>query len=218
MVTWNNRIGHRGRSPHLWLRKAQRMYKFFGESIPDVCVVVGEDYTKEGKWSHTTYRLELAPGVKHFAFHSGWETGTIREGVGGGDTWASFASLLGVPLAEARRFLGEIAPASAAYYDKVEAELSALYELGGEDVSLQTLTFGNPTNRQIAAGWWEAPVVILDENGNVCGKIVNQNGTYVSYHDAVEVMFTKTMSGHHGGYVELTALLPSEWSLRKEDK
>ena len=214
-ITWSDGMGSRGRRARLWLRdRAGTMHAFGGETIPGVAVVVGSDYTKNGKWSANTYRIALSPGVVEFPFMSGWETGTIREGLGAGDTWQSFANRLGIKRSEAQRFLRSVAAKAADHYDKVEAEVAALVEAGGEDISLHTLCFGNPTNRQMADGWWSKPILILDETGKEVGRIVEED-TYVSCHDMVEVIDVDYSPGPHGGYVDLTVAMPSAWSLRK---
>ena len=62
--------------------KEEQAYEFQGESIPGVCVVLSEEYNKNGKWSYTAYRLALASNVDAVQF-SGWgwlrQMGSISE-------------------------------------------------------------------------------------------------------------------------------------------
>lgn len=83
MFIWSDQMGHRGRGAWLLLVDSEgHIHRFTGENILGVCAVVGTDYKKAGKWSHTTYRLELAPGVRAIAGRDGWETGRFVEGLG----------------------------------------------------------------------------------------------------------------------------------------
>jgi hypothetical protein len=81
-VTWSDQIGSRGRKAHLWLvTPAGAVHVFTGESIAGVAAVVGREFEKKGKWSHTTFRLELGAGVRAVPFLDGWERGTLAEGL-----------------------------------------------------------------------------------------------------------------------------------------
>lgn len=78
-MQFDNQLGSRDLS-HLNLLLAtvndqQLLFQFEGKSIPGVCRVVSEEYTKNGKWSHTTWSVELAPGITGFAFSQDWGTG-----------------------------------------------------------------------------------------------------------------------------------------------
>ena len=59
---WSDGIGSRGRNSFLLFVRGDEVIVFHGQDIPGVVVVRGTDYTKSGKWSHTTYRLQLADG------------------------------------------------------------------------------------------------------------------------------------------------------------
>lgn len=166
--TWSNEMGHRGRAA--WLLLVDRdglVHAFSGESIPTVCVVRNRDFSKCGKWSHTTYLLQLASGVRALAGRDGWETGRFDEGLACVaqvpviDTWAACANALGVTVQEAKRFLREWRPKAAERLDSIEAELVALEEsdesAGGDGVEKITISFGSPTRKQREAGFWTAP-------------------------------------------------------------
>lgn len=69
--TWSNQMGERRRAA--WLLLVDRggtVHAFSGESIPAVCVVRNREFTKCGKWSHTTYRIQLASGVRALAWRT----------------------------------------------------------------------------------------------------------------------------------------------------
>ncbi len=104
---------------------------FRGKTIPGVLAVVGESYTKNGKWSHTTYQLMLGNGVEAIPGKDGWESGTFCEGLAAAtrlptSRWHEVAEALKVSLEEAKRFLQEWKPKAAARLDQVEADIAAL--------------------------------------------------------------------------------------------
>ncbi|NCC41917.1 MAG: hypothetical protein EOM21_21405, partial [Gammaproteobacteria bacterium] len=83
VITLNNQLGPRSLS-HLNLLLARvgekdLIVEFRGESIPGVARVVKEDYTENGKWSHSTWQVELAEGIAGFTFSQDWETGRYLE-------------------------------------------------------------------------------------------------------------------------------------------
>lgn len=52
-----------GRTSRLWLFKDGKVFPFLGSAIPGVCAVLQERYTKNGKWSHSEFRLALGDTV-----------------------------------------------------------------------------------------------------------------------------------------------------------
>lgn len=50
------------------------VFPFEGKSIPGIIQVIREDYTKNGKWSHTTWTVEPANGVYCATVSQDWET------------------------------------------------------------------------------------------------------------------------------------------------
>jgi hypothetical protein len=98
-------------------------------------VVRGTDYTKQGIWSYTTYRLQIATGVREIAGRDGWETGRFTEGLGAAvgvptpDTWADVATALGVSVPRAMEFLRNWRPGAAESLDSVERSLNTLEAL-----------------------------------------------------------------------------------------
>lgn len=208
-ITWSDCLGHRSRQPWLLLIEGDTIHSFTGKDIPGVVVVKGTDYSKNGKWSHNTFRLLVQNGVRHIAMHSGWETGTFAEGLARvlykqtPDTWIELAGLLGVSVDSAKAFLVAHRPKQAEEMDARESAMEKLDdeappELEGEKM---VVTFGSPTNRQIRAGWWSAPkgvcegvtVELIDAEkdwakGNV--RIVGAEGV---------VLDVRQSFGMHGG-------------------
>lgn len=65
IVTYNNGIGNRNRQCRLMIYTRNRIWDFDGSDIPGIAMVIGTpDYTRKGKWSNTTYKIQLAAGVK----------------------------------------------------------------------------------------------------------------------------------------------------------
>lgn len=166
-IEWSNRIGSRECRPFLLLIKGDEVIPFAGSNIPGVVVVRGTDYTKQGKWSHTTYRLQVVDGVRHIAGRDGWETGRFVEGLGSAvgcatpDTWADTAKALGVSVPSAMEFLRSWRPKAAEKLDEVEQALVKLEEVSEQeretDCAIATVSFGSPSNRAIREGYWESP-------------------------------------------------------------
>lgn len=79
-ITYNNGMGRRGRWSRLLLYTRNNVYQFDGVSIEGVCAIIGTpQYEKNGKWSNTTYRIQLAAGVKSSHITQGWESGEYVE-------------------------------------------------------------------------------------------------------------------------------------------
>ncbi|NCC29884.1 MAG: hypothetical protein EOM22_17510 [Gammaproteobacteria bacterium] len=108
----------------------QLIVQFTGESIPGVARIIKEDYEKNGKWSKTTWSVELADGIHGFSLSQDWETGKYLT-----PSWdatvARFRSAAGVDVSRAavERFVraffrSEKARASVAMMDAGEIVLS----------------------------------------------------------------------------------------------
>ncbi|MFA6215538.1 MAG: hypothetical protein WC768_03145 [Patescibacteria group bacterium] len=192
--------------------KGDEVIPFKEKDITGVVVVKGTDYTQNGKWSHTTYRLQLADDIRHIAGHNGWETCRFAEGLGTAvrcktpDTWVETAKALGVSVPSAMQFLRSWRPKAAEKLDEVEQALAKLEEASGQETDsvIVTVSFGSPTSRDEADGFWERPkrirefppaeIRLIDpeagwKEGNV--TVVGISGT---------VLTVKQGDGMHGGY------------------
>ncbi|GEM_PF-3056017 len=78
-MQFDDKLGHRGLY-HKNLIAArlpdgrQIIFEFAGKAVPGVVQIVREDYTKNGKWSHSRWAVELADGVIGFVRGQDWET------------------------------------------------------------------------------------------------------------------------------------------------
>jgi len=131
IITYSNRQGKRDRVAFLVFVKEGVLTPFSGVSIPGFCAVVGDHFTKDGKWSHTTYQIALAAGVTAIQGHSGWGTGLMSEGVAAAtsrpaNSWAELAAALGATLDSVQVWIRTAAPRSASTLDERDAALAAL--------------------------------------------------------------------------------------------
>jgi hypothetical protein len=182
---------------------------FTGDSIPGKVAVVGRDYEKRGVWSHHTYRLEVAEGVRFLHGHFGFETGTFTEGLRAAtgqptDRWHEVANALGVSLPVAQEFLRGWLPVAAQRLDQVEADLASLDEVSPTGAVTISISYGAPTRAARERGFWEWPVRILDADGEEVGRVSPEG----SPSGQVRVLKRETLSGHGGGYVSLTLAVP----------
>ena len=98
-----------------------------GEDLPGILLVVGSRYEKNGKWSNTTYQLELADGVKAVSISQSWEEGMFWPSL----TWETLfeEALLrldgGLTDEEIERFIRSDFPKTATRLDEKAALVSA---------------------------------------------------------------------------------------------
>jgi hypothetical protein len=102
-ITWSDELGNRSRRNGLLIiPPGEQAYWFCGGSDKNVRVVVSR-YNKNGKWSHTTYELEVADGVRAQPVTQGWESGKWREGFAKAlelnpmALWSDIAATLQIP-------------------------------------------------------------------------------------------------------------------------
>lgn len=211
-VQWSDKLGHRSRSAFLLLIQNNNVYVFEGESIPSVCVVRGYDYTKNGKWSHNTYRIDVSNDVTVISGHMGWETGRFAEGLAESrnlpdsiDTWIDMAQALGVSMESAQNFLYSWRPKAAEAIDRIEKELQDLESTTGSS-SIVVATFGSPTRRMREEGFWRNPKPIPG-GGEVC--LINPDEGWYPENIKIcdrqgRVIRCDHKSGRGGGYVSIT--------------
>lgn len=207
-ATYCDQLGHRSRAAFcLVVGPGDQVALFGGHSIPGKLVVVGGDYQKAGKWSASTYRIELAPGVRLVSGHLGWEQGTLREALAA-NRWTEVASAIGVSLPVAQALVREWRPREAAHLDAVEAQLAELDEIAPAGATEVSISFGGPTRRMREAGYWGWPVVV-ELAGRVIARITQDaQRRWTSDSDLVRVLDVQHSSGHGGGYTSLRLAVP----------
>jgi hypothetical protein len=227
-VIWQKQVGQRGRLPWALVVHNGAVHPFVGMDIPGICVVLGQSLEKKGRWTKTTYRLAIPHAARFISGHEGWGTGTFLEGLQTAlspyppiERWMDVANALGVSIPAAKCFLHDFRREEANRLDDVEAALAVLME-GEEDhdgdIEEVTFTFGAPTRRQMEAGYWGAPVLILLHDQEV-GRVTPGGGsagwTTPVTHGRVVVLSATHSEGHHGGYISLRLRVPEEAQVRK---
>jgi hypothetical protein len=205
--SFNNGLHNGNRTPRLWLAKGIAVAKFEGEAIPGFCAIAGADYTKNGKWSHTTYRLALAPGIRPLYFLA------PMHGTWGQDltSWGEVAQKLGLPVDVAQQIIRTEYKRTAARLDGLEA-FALEVEQTGASVETVVVSFGSPTNRQIAAGWWDEPKKGFTSDGR---KVIVEPGPGPNWSKPVvlepsdaTVISSTHSPGMHGGYWSVEVAVP----------
>lgn len=124
MLSYNDGLCSGGRRPRLYLVKGQVAHKFQGSPIVGVCAIAGESFEKNGKWSNTTYQIELADGVRpvHMLspLHGTWGSQF--------PTWHECAARLELPLEVAQSIVRTEYPSTAKRLDEMEAFMASQSE------------------------------------------------------------------------------------------
>jgi hypothetical protein len=172
-------------------------------------VVLQEDYKKVGqKWSHSTWTIAVPDAMEVISFRDGWETGTWTEGLDiPADTWPAWAERLHVSIDSVQQFLRVNMPEIATRIDETEAALLAV-ALAEGDCDEISVTFGSPTNRQLAAGFWGWPIVVR-KDGQVIATITSDGSTWISDSERVRVLAAKWRPGYHGGSITVKIAAPA---------
>lgn len=227
-MEWNDRMGERSRKAWLLLVRGEEVEIFSGKTIPGFVVVRGTDYHQNGKWSYTTYRLEVASGVTPIPGLNGWETGKFTEGLrsslrtGSIDTWSDLALALGTSVPAAMKFLRKWRPKASAVLDEVDHDLESLDSVGGEkDNETVVVSFGGPSNRQIAAGFWRQCKKIPGHPGEI--RLIDPEKGWVKNNIRIARMLGVVLSavesaGYHGGYVSVTVAVVPGSSIDEPDE
>lgn len=207
LYVYNDGLHHGGRRPRLWLAKGDVARKFTGDDVPGFAVVASHAFTAKGKWSNTTYRLLLAPGVRPVYMLS------PLHGIWGQDLlcWGEAADELGVSESLARHIVAAEYPDTAARLDRVEAEFARQAELEPEP-EVVFIHFGRPSNRMMREGFWDEPKSRETSDGRVVTVVKDaEKGWYnprAIEPEGAEVVGVKHIRGPHGGWFEVQVLVP----------
>lgn len=128
-ISVNNRQGSRDRQAVILIGiEGKGIFLFVGDSIPGLVRILNSQFTKDGKWSHTTWLLDVADGVEVVRFHQGWDTGCFIES----ETWKGAINelqgrfkTLQFTEAQIERAIRSIFPKVAERLDREAAEWSA---------------------------------------------------------------------------------------------
>lgn len=78
-TSYNDGQSSRDRQASLVIFSKNRGYIFEGEHIPGVCTITQSSYSKNGKWSNTTFSLLLNKGYKISRLRESWGLGYYKS-------------------------------------------------------------------------------------------------------------------------------------------
>jgi len=122
-VKWNNGIGSRSRkSLAAIVAEDGRVFDFVGESIPGVCHSQETDYEKHGRWTNSTFSVDLKSTSTFIAWMQDWDTGYSFPY----PTWQEAYQWMlekapALKMEHFRTYVLEYFPKSAARWDAAEA-------------------------------------------------------------------------------------------------
>jgi len=150
-MKYNDGLQPGGRRPRLYLVKGDLAMKFRGSSIPGICQVINTQYKQNGKWSNTTYDLDLMPGVRSIYFLAPLH-GTWGEEF---KSWGEAIADLQLSIETSKRIVKTEYPAVWSRLEETERYFLEKEKLGKEG-EVVVISFGSPTNRAIRNGYWES--------------------------------------------------------------
>jgi len=204
---YNDGLHNAGRTPRLYLVKGRECKKFEGAEIYDFCVILKSEYEKCGKWSNTTYELELAAGVKPFYFIS------PMHGIWGQDyrSWGELIEDLQIPISVAKEIVHNEFMVTFERLEKIE-EFQAKAEEENASTETVIISFGNATRRQRDEGYFENEKTGHTSTGiEVVIKPGKENDWYepeILKPAGAKFIQTIRTPGTGGGYYDVEILVP----------
>lgn len=211
MYSYNDGLECAGRRPRLYLAKGGEIKKFTGENIPGFCAIATSRYEKNGKWSNTTYQLDLVPGVRPLHFLSPMH-GTWGDNLG---SWGEVAETLGLPVDVAQSLIRAEYKSTAERLDKLE-EFALAVEAEGYETETVVISFGSPTNRAIREGYWSSPKSGQTSDGRKVSVQPSQGEYGVDWSkplviepEGAKILSSRHSPGMHGGYYTIEVVVPT---------
>ena len=205
---YSDKLQPAGRRPRLYLARGSQAVRFAGENIPGYCVVLTARYEKSGKWSNTGYRLHLLPGTRPVELLSPLH-GTWGDSLA---SWGEVANRLGLPVEAAKAVVIAEYPTTARRLDAIEEAMLASEDGGSSSSELVVVSFGSPTNRQIAGGWWELPKSAETADGRLVTVTAGPDNDWscpvIVAPDGATVVASVHSPGMHGGYWAIEVVVP----------
>lgn len=210
MYEYNDGLRPGGRRPRLYLAKGGEVQKFTGSNIEGFCAVATSQYSKSGKWSSTTYQLDLAPGVRPLYFLSRLH-GTWGDGLG---SWGEVAEQLGLPIETAKAIVTAEYSDTASRLNRLE-EFAVANEQQGAETEVVVVSFGSPINREIRAGYWGKPKIGQSSDSRTV-TIEPGKGEFgpdwykpnVVEPEGAKIIASRHSPGMHGGYWAIEVAVP----------
>lgn len=206
MYKYNDGLLNGSRTPRLYLVRGDEAKKFTGENIPGFTAIVTAVFDKNGKWSNTTYELDLAPGVRPLYFASPLH-GTWGDNL---PSWGAVAEKLQLPIEVAQGIIRLEYPGTAKRLDALET-FAAENEAVSRNTEAVTISFGSPTNRMISDGWWDEPKSGHTADGRIVTVRPGQGGwckAEVVEPEGAKIIDVQRTPGMHGGYYAVHVAVP----------
>jgi hypothetical protein len=122
--SFNDKMGSRSLSHRNFIVAGGLALEFVGKNLPG-CRIVREDFSKNGKWSHSTWDVELADEISVLVFSQDWDTGKWFPE----KTWELACSRSDLAKhfspEQAERFIRRFFPQNAVIFDEERASQSA---------------------------------------------------------------------------------------------
>lgn len=207
---YNDGLLPAGRLPRLYLAKGGEVMKFTGSNIFGFCAIAKSKFEKNGKWSNNTYQIDLGPGVRALHFVSPMH-GVWGDNLG---SWGEVAEKLGLPVDVAQTIIRSEYKGTAERLDKLE-EFALSVESQGATTETVVISFGSPTNRSIADGYWEKSksseasdgrIVTVEPGKNEYGA--DWSNPFVVVPEGAKVLSSHHKPGMHGGYWTIEVVVP----------
>lgn len=217
-ITWNNKMKSRGRKPCAIIVGADgSVAEFRTSGVLGQYAVHEVDHEKCGKWSNTTYEIELGDGVRFYWWTPDFDTGkSFPDCQTWEDIYREVFRLVGLPLDKSSLVacLRVMKSGLAERVDSTEEILASLSRNDDDDVEIITVNFGGPTNRQISGGYWTRDEIEFD--GVSLRKTCDywQSATIETVQvvepEGAKVLSVDHQRGHHGGYISIKVALPQK--------
>lgn len=203
-VGYDDGLGHRSRRSMLILYCANFAIKFTGEDIPGVCVITNSSYNKNGKWSSTSYNIELAAGFKASSITQSWEGGKFCDDVTSWKVIQSQLGLEGLNPSALKDFVAIFLPTTLARFNELAEKLAAIddavEESGVEWIEYKFASIYHTRRRG-------STQLLLD------GVVWNRNENEV-----VKILSERHESGRGGGDYFYTLMISTEVKIEELDE
>lgn len=208
---YNDGLQSCNRRPRLYLARGKEVEKFVGQDIDGFCLIVSEIWDKNGRWSNTTYTLNLFPGVRPLYFLS------PMHGLWGEwfSSWGEVIEKLSLPIEVCKELVRTEYPATAKRLDHIE-NVYMEAEKNDPDAELVVISFGSPSKSRMKL-YWDEPKSAYDSKGNKIeiGPTQTPSGPdwknpHVISPVGAKIILSEHKPGNSGGYYAVTVSVPTE--------
>jgi len=206
-IEFVNGLQSGNRKPYLIFIKNADFWVFSGKSIPDVCTVLGGIYKPNGKWSCTTYIIQLMDNVKSYEIisplHGIWGETYL--------SWGEVCEFFNLSVEKAKELVRLLYPKTAERLDMIE-HLQMESEQKCMLDEIITFSFGNPRLHDYNR-FWGSQREKVTESGRIVRISPDENtepSPQAWDHPQCEggsILDIKRSPGPHGGYVNIQVMV-----------